>query len=346
MSTRTTAVATGRAIGVLLVALGLVASIVPAVAAQPGASRARPGEAQERSGLPWSSGVTPVDVLGANAERFGVKRGAPVDNIVVYPGRESWRALLSTFWTSALPSYFVPAQDDLVVSLPLWPASRNVRNTGSRQQWKALGSNIAASDPDAYVRLGWEMNINAFHWALRPANAQAWVSAFRRSARLITKTCPGCRIVWNPNHGRDQTGASSRAAFFEVKGLVDVYAIDDYDIYPPIKDAESRRRHMNDYGQWNESLRFARAQGKKFAVPEWGIACNGPRCQWRGNAGGDNPLFIRAFMRWFEQNARFIAFESYFDEPTRSSRSSLYTRPMGPRAGRAYRAEITRVLAR
>lgn len=337
VNTRTRADATGRAIGVVLVALGLVVSIVPASAAQ-----AR--KPQERSGLPWSSGVTPVGVLGANAERFGVKRGAPVDNIVVYPGRESWRALLSTFWTSALPSYFVPAQDDLVVSLPLWPASRTVRRTGSKENWTTLGANIAAVDPNAYVRLGWEMNINAFHWSLRPSNAKAWVSAFRRSAKLITSTCPGCRIVWNPNHGRDQTGASSRAAFLKVRGLVDVYAIDDYDIYPPIKDADSRRRHMNDFGEWNESLRFARSHGKKFAVPEWGIACNGPGCQWQGNAGGDNPLFIRAFMRWFDQNSRFIAFESYFDEPTRSSRSSLYTRPMGPLAGRAYRAEIARAL--
>lgn len=327
--------------------MAMIAWAGPASAARaPASSRAASPEPQERSGLPWSSGVTPVDVLGANAERFGVKRGTPVDNIVVYPGRESWRAMLSTFWTRALPSYFVPAEDDLVVSLPLWPASRSAKRTGSRENWTTLGTNIAAVDANAYVRLGWEMNVNAFHWALTPANRGAWVSGFRRAARLITSTCPRCRIVWNPNHGADQTGASSRAAFFRVKGKVDVYAIDDYDIYPPIKDADSRRRHMNDYGQWNESLRFARSQGLKLAVPEWGIACNGPGCQWRGNAGGDNPMFIRAFQRWFEENARFIAFESYFDEPTRTSRSSLYTRPIGPRAGREYRAGLLRVLSR
>lgn len=303
-----------------------------------------PREHHNRSGLPWSSGVTPVAGLAREAERFGRKRGAPIDNVVVFPARQTWDNMLSTFWYQALPTSFDPARDDLVVTIPLWPSDSSVRATGTRQQWQTLGAHVAAVDPDAYLRLGWEMNIAKAPWALSERNSEAWIKAFRRNVRLMQDTCPSCRVVWNPNRGRDQTDFSSRRAFVQVKGLVDVYAIDDYDIFPPILDAQSEREHMESYGQLDESWRFARKHGKRFAVPEWGIACNGPGCQWQGSAGGDNPRFIRAFVAWFRAHARTLAFESYFDQPQRKTRSSLYTRPIGPRAGRAYRQELDRSL--
>ena len=47
---------------------------------------------------------------------------------------------------------------------------------------------------------------------------------------------------------------------------------------------------------------FARAHGKKFAIPEWGV---GRR--------GDKPEFIQKMHEFFTQNADNIAYESYFN---------------------------------
>lgn len=349
----------GRAVALTatLSAIAAVGTIPPSAAALPvapapgvGATQAASAAAaadglpdptaRRASGLGWSSGVTPVDISGHESERFGRKRGAAVDNVVVYPGRESWTTMLSPFWRQALPAYFDPARDDLVLALPLWPESNSLRSTGTDEQWQELGATIAATDPDAFIRLAWEMDLDPY-WQLTPANQERWIPAYKRAVREIQVTCPRCQIVWNPNHGGTQ--AAVRPAFIRLKKIIDVYGIDSFDVYPAILSPASKREHLTEFGYLNEAYAFARSHGTKFAVPEWGVACNGPGCFWRGNAGGDNPAYITTYLRWFNAHRTFLAFESYFEEPQPRSRSALYTTPIGPLAGRAYRSEIARL---
>jgi hypothetical protein len=57
-------------------------------------------------------------------------------------------------------------------------------------------------------------------------------------------------------------------------------------------------------GTW---LAFAKAHGKLLSVPEWGVNNGG------GDDGFDNPYYIQEMFDFFKVNARFIAYESYFN---------------------------------
>ena len=311
----------------------------PVAQAAQRSSPARSTVVQHASGLPWSSGVAPENGLGKNVNRFARQRRAAVDNIVVFPGKQSWVTLLSTYWYAALPGSFQPQRDDLVMTLPLWPSSNSVRDTGTHDEWVILGQHIASQDPNAYVRLGWEMNIHAY-WELNAGNRTQWIQQFRRAVRLIKVDCPRCRIVWNPNRGPDQTGTSSRSAFIKLKSIIDVYAIDSYDIYPSITSAQDRWDQLYKKGGLQESYAFARKYHKPFALPEWGIACRWKKCLWGDQAGGDNPMYIDTYMKWFADHAQHLAFESYLDSPASTVRSALFTNPIGPKAGAAYRRDL------
>ena len=297
------------------------------------------------SGLPWNSGVNPQPQTAARVTQFANFRGAQNDNITLFPPRDNWSTLSDPNWIAAgLPTNFNPTRDDLVMTIPLWPGSNSVGNTGTQAQWQNLANVIKARDANAYVRLGWEMNLPGWHWNLNNGNRTQWQASFIQAVQWMKAVAPQLRFVWNPNKGADQTSgcnasnSCSRAAFQAVKSYVDVYGIDSYDSWPPDNSAANRAVHLNNL--LGESLAYAKANGKKFAVPEWGVACNTGGCQWAGNAGGDNPQYITDYMGFFAAHAADLAFESYFDEPASYIRSALSATPIGPNAPARYRALV------
>ncbi|GAA5187476.1 hypothetical protein GCM10023322_35910 [Rugosimonospora acidiphila] len=300
------------------------------------------GTPTHASGLPWSSGVAPQSQTTARADQFAAFRGAPVDNVVLFPPRDNWGTLSDPAWISAgLPTGFNAARDDLVMTIPLWPGSNSVTNTGTQAQWQNLANVIKAADPNAYIRLGWEMNLGSWYDNLNSANEAAWQSDFIQAVQWMKAVAPNLQIVWNPNKGADQTSGCtncSRTVFQAVKNYVDVYGIDSYDSWPPDNSAANQSTHLNDL--LGESLSYATSNGKRFAVPEWGIACDTSGCQWQGNAGGDNAQYINDYLGFFKAHAANLAFESYFDEPGSYIRSALDVTPIGPNAPAAYRADI------
>lgn len=296
------------------------------------------------SGLQWSSGVW-AQHDATRAEQFGTWRnGKPVDNWGTFTSRENWGTMSSNWWANGKPSTFVPARDDMSIGLPVWPDDGAV---GTDAQWKALGTQINAVDPTAFVRLGWEMNLPSQH-ALTSTNYTAWVAQWNRAADLLKSTCPGCKMVWNPNQGADQTsgcGGSiaanwcSRRAFQAVKSRVFAYGIDSYDSYPPATTAAGWNTQKTGIGRLDESYAYAGANGVKFSVPEWGIGCTTSGCGWGSNAGGDDPNYINQMFGWFDDHPNMVM-ESYFDEPASYIRSSLVVTPIGPNAPAAYRAAV------
>jgi hypothetical protein len=306
-----------------------------------------PGVSPHASGLSWSSGLYAGHDAEAAADFGTWRNGRPVDNIVVFPARDSWSAMLNTWWYSSLPSTFDPERDDLVVSLPLWPDGASVDDTGTDAQWRQLADQIEARDPNAWVRLGWEMNIGQ-PWAITNGNKARWADAFDRAVNLMRDAAPQLRFVWNPNKGADQSCDTptaqrcSRDVFEQVAASVDAYAIDSYDSFPALTSDAAEDAHLNGFGNLEESLAYATANGKLFAVPEWGVACDTSGCQWAGNAGGDNPRYVQVYLDFFAEHATDIAFESYFEEPAAYIRSALNTNPIGPNAPAAYRDRIQR----
>jgi hypothetical protein len=303
------------------------------------------------SGLPWSSGVGPQDQTTARADEFAAFRGARVDNVVLFPPRDNWSTLSDPNWIAdGLPTGFNPAKDDLIMSIPLWPGSNSVGNTGTKAQWQNLAKVIKAKDSNAYIRLGWEMNLPSSYWMIGdgtkpdysgntiPDNKAQWQASFVQAVKWIKEAAPNLRIVWNPNYGGDQTCTDcARSVFQAAKKYIDVYGIDTYDAWNPDLGTSGTAEHLN---RLNETRDYAVQNGKKWAVPEWGLACNTDGCQWSGHAGGDNPQYINDYLSYFKKNASTLAFEAYFDEPGTYIRSAIDVTPIGPNGPAKYRADI------
>jgi hypothetical protein len=303
------------------------------------------------SGLPWNSGVGAQPQTTARANEFATYRNAKVDNVVLFPPRDNWSTLSDPAWiTAGLPTGFDPAKQDLVMTIPLWPGSNSVGNTGTQAQWQNLANVIKARDSNAFIRLGWEMNLPSSYWMigdgtkndyngnLIPNNKVQWQASFIQAAQWIKAAAPSLRIVWNPNFGGDQTCTNcARPVFQAVKNLVDVYGVDSYDAWNPDLGSSGTTEHL---ARLTDTRDYAAANGKKWAVPEWGLGCNTSGCQWAGHAGGDNPQYVHDYLTFFRNNASNLAFESYFDEPASYIRSALSTTPIGPNAPAKYKADI------
>lgn len=305
--------------------------------------------------MPWQSGAYIGGHSAPGAEAFANWRDHGLDAIAVFPSREKWGvapyysgdSLLNTWWYQALPASFNAARDNLVVAIPLWPHSKSLADSGTDSQWQLLAQQIAAKDPNAWIRLGWEMNIASW-WALTNANYNDWDNEYRRVVTVMRSVAPSLRFTFNPNRGTPGSQACTiptaeqclRDTFHRVKSHTNGYAIDIYDSFPAMKSASAKDIHLNAWGRLNESLAFAKSQGMKLAIPEWGVACNDPGCSWAGSAGGDNPEYIKTYMDWFAANAAHLEFEIYFDDPIPSMRHALDVNPIGPNAPAMYRSKM------
>jgi hypothetical protein len=99
---------------------------------------------------------------------------------------------------------------------------------------------------------------------------------------------------------------------------VDIVGIDNYDHYPwsPTKAAFDRTAAAPEGLDW--LFAFARERGKLFSVGEWGVVPT-------GDAGRENPDFVRWMHAWFAAHAEHLAYEAYFSDCGRGGvQSSLF----------------------
>jgi len=215
----------------------------------------------------------------------------------------------------------------------------------------ALNEGIAVHEGLVYLRLMAEMNhYRPFHAAFREDGSskgpQYSPAAFRKAVARMSVILKGgtraainaalrrlglpplvggdrdlaenpsskLRIIWNPlGGGRPVIPANAATKFYPGDRYVDVVGNDMYTSNGIFSAAK------------NEALyKFARAHGKTFALPEFGLA------------GGDFPDFIRYICR-FVRGHTGIELASYY-EAKGGSRYDLATKP---RSGRVYRQCIT-----
>ncbi len=290
------------------------------------------------SGLPWSSGAY-TGFSASQAQEFAAWRGRPLDNITVFPAHWSWQAMNETWYLSdaVLPADF---GGDIVVAVPLWPQDSGV-SVNADAQWRTFAQQLAGRDPQAFVRLGWEMNI-AQYWQVTSSNREQWIAAFHRAATAMHAVAPQLRIVWNPNWGPDQGGIDTRDVFQALKGDISVYGIDMYDAWPADTSDQSAALRWSGERALADSLNYAKANGKLFALPEWGVACTTGGCQWAGHAGADNPRYVREMLYFLNSHADDVAFESYFNDAAGYIRSALYPPSLNPVAGQTYSSALAR----
>ena len=279
------------------------------------------------SGMIFNSGAY-TDHQASVASQFETMRGAKLDVISVFPAKASWDTLLNPWWLNAAPADF---EGTLSVAMPLWPYNGNVDAAARgdyNQQWREMGAKIASQYPDAYVRIGWEMNLPN-SWHANPDNKDKWIQAFRLAATNVKHNAPNLRIVFNPSGRTTQTGLQADQVY-PGNEYVDVIGIDSYDWWPPlINDANWQRTKEEPY-RWDWWLNFAKSKGKKFAVPEWGLARHNGSPNPHNEGGGDNPKYFNYKYAWMKANAEHIEYEAYFNEPMDYIQNDLITQnPLG-----------------
>lgn len=301
---------------------------VPAPVQGPVASRLPTGGAHA-SGLPWLNGVFGHDV--DRTKRFEEKLGRPVDIVGVFPERSGgWGSIFDTWWMSAAP------RDGVIldVGVPLFPSDSSLENAaagGDNAQWQKLGALIQSKYPGSAVRIGWEMNIGGWPWRATEENAEQWKKAFRNASTSLKKGGPTLLVQWNPNAGKGDSLADATKVY-PGDDVVDIVALDSYDWWPGYNE-KTWPQHRDGEGGWAFWVKFARDHGKRFSVPEWGLA---PANE---NSGGDNPFYMNVVSDFLWENRDIVFSVVYFDETQDYIRSSI-ANGMVPKGAAAYKAKL------
>ena len=281
--------------------------------------------------LIFDSGVFPMH-RAEEVTQWAKNRGAEVDVIAVFPSRESWDNLHGTWFMNdvRIPTGF---KGTLNIGMPLYPQDGNLDDAAKgnyNSEWEKFGKMVAANYPTAYIRVGWEMNLNDWYYKATPENAEQWIAAYRHAVTSLKKGSAEFRFVFNPNIGPGQTGTENATDFYPGDEYVDLIGVDAYDWWPGYTTDENINFHRTrEYG-WDWWLEFAKSRDKKFCVPEWGIATANK------NSGGDNPKYIDFVYSWLKENREWVAMECYFHESDAYIRSDLFT-GYNPEASVAYK---------
>jgi hypothetical protein len=271
---------------------------------------ARPRPAGEWPGANGLSGVNGDPVLdAAHVQAFCSARGRPCKVAQTYTDRTSWAAMTSgTSWTF---TFFENFDGALVISQGLLPTGGEGDLAGCAAgdydaYWRAFGSlMVRYGRGDSVLRLGWEFNESTMPW--RATDTQAWIACYRNAADNIRATDPAVLLDWTINgHGTpDGLCGGLSTNCYPGDGYVDIVGTDNYDHYPwSASQAQFDRTAAAPEGlTWLYD--FARRHGKPFSVGEWGVVPT-------GDAGRENPEFVRWMHAWFATHAPDLAYEAYF----------------------------------
>lgn len=199
------------------------------------------------------------------------------------------------------------------------------------------------------VRVNWEFNGNGSNVCKLTdfTKAPQYCKIFNRFVTLFRELLPNIVIEWNVlRKGQDNAYFSQ---IYPGDGCVDIISVCHYDRMPSmdtqqIWDEQTVQRNTKTKTTcttqiiggkkvktcstttlWDKPwglvtwAEFADQHDKMFAVPEWGLS-NG----WTSTnncVDRDNPLFIENMMRFFDEHADILAYESYFNS---ASRHMLY----------------------
>ena len=329
--------AVGAALAVVLTAT----VAVPATAHRD--SRARPQAGvkvpNDRSGLPWASGVFIPYAAPSQIEDFGNWRGAAPDVVLLYGARETWDQIVKPAWLKG----WRDTAFTLVISTAMLPEDGGTLAECARgdfdARWRRYGREIEAAGVASrtIIRLGWEFNGLWVPWAA--TNPQHYAACWRRVHRSVEIAAPQVRWDWCVNRSMSSVGIDPRRAYPGDR-FVDIVGVDSFDGYPPATTEEGwATQHSGEYGLefWAE---FARKHRKGFSVPEWAVY---PGTSWAGAGGGDNPHYIARMFRFFRENADILAYETYFNEPDPYQGGALNLNPL---SAEEYRGQIARMLWR
>ena len=260
--------------------------------------------------------------------------GRPVDLAIVFTDRGDWYNITEADWP--VGSF---TRDDwpgeLSVGQPLFAPDGDEASCARGdydEHWAEFGRTLTKfGRGDAYVRLGWEFNGEWMYWHVR--DAETWKQCFRNAVTAMRSTAPDVRIDWNMSAHRDRIPNGTAGVWDVYPGdeFVDVVSIDAYDSYPASLTSEIWDRQCHADSGLCTVIEFARAHGKPFAVPEWGVVND-------VGGGGDNPFYVQKMFETFVENADDLAYEAYYNNAEEKNvRSALVAPVLNPDAAETYR---------
>jgi hypothetical protein len=223
--------------------------------------------------------------------------GRPVDYAVSFLNHNSWSEFDSSAgWVTGQWS----GHEKLLFSVPLITndADLGTAATGAyNDHYLVAAQKIAAYDPSATIRVGWEMNGDWFPWHAS-ANPDAYVGAFHQLVDVFRSVSPNFKFDWTPNIG---TNAIDPANLYPGDGYVDTIGL-DMNIGKSWFEGKSGDQvwdyllHEPNGLEWQRD--FAAAHGKQMSYPEYATDMN-------------DGQFVTHMADWIKSNN--VAFHSWWN---------------------------------
>jgi hypothetical protein len=220
---------------------------------------------------------------------------------VDFYGEATWEEFSKYSWVPGIWKKLNPARK-VVWSMPLTMKGTPLADVAAGKydvEFEGAARAIADAQPDAVIRLGWEMNLEQSNWFAGGREAD-YIAAYRHVAGLFRKASNRFTFDWCPGWGPQESPAD-RA--WPGDDVVDTIGLDVYDFKLEGTPEERWQKFYLTvpFGlEWQRD--FAARHGKRMSFPEWGVGHS-----------GDNPHFIRMMHDWFMQNRDRIAYAAYFN---------------------------------
>jgi len=237
-------------------------------------------------------------------------------------GSGTWSGLISAV-AAAKPREWATANARRKL---LWSIPLNMKGTllsevaagGHDAEFINIAKQIASSQPDAIIRIGWEMNDENSAWFAGSGQEKHYIAAYRRVAGIFKGRSAQFRLDWSTSFGRQNSDAEMA---YPGDDVVDTIGMDLYDfiyVSAPEPDAEKRwqQQALDGNGRGlNWLADFAARHHKKMSFAEWGIGLTNDQNSPLYQRLKDNPLFVVHMAEWLRAHAGTIAFQLYFDAP-------------------------------
>ena len=263
-------------------------------------------------------------------QRWETWLGQPRSSVlgVDFYAQSTWDDYAGLSWVPGVWSELNPARN-VAWSMPLTvkgTALADVADGLHNDAFEAAARAIAQAQPQAIIRLGWEMNLATMAWFAGGHEAD-YVRAFRRVVDIFRRHSGEFKFDWCPGWGSQDSAADLA---YPGDDVVDIIGLDVYDFkYEGSPEERWDRFYLKArFGlEWHRD--FAARHGKPMSYPEWGVG-----------QFGDNPLFIEKMRGWFADHQDSIAYAAYFDVdglwPTQIDNGRF------PNSGRVFRQLFSR----
>jgi len=316
---------------VIFVAHAVTATVVSIAAlADPSASASidlpRMGAFQDNR--PYAKPGTTISAQReAGLKAWELMLGRPYNSLIAEDfygdGSDTWAGMTAPAAGLGKPKDWKAANPKrrLLWSIPLTlpgASLADVANGRHDVEFRAAAAAIAASQPDAIIRIGWEMNGSWMRWYAGAGNEQNYISAYRRVAVIFKEKSPQFTFDWCASFGRQD---SDPEAAYPGDDVVDTIGMDVYDFiltHSPIADPTQRwSSSILDGGgrglAWLAS--FAASRNKKMSIGEWGVGLTDDQKSPLYSQYKDDPTFVRLMRSWLVANEANLVFQIYFDAP-------------------------------